>query len=103
MAVLGEGALSYERGTPVVDSISELGRRWSHFVRRERTPGPSCPQTPAGGLSTWSCWSCNQSTLSGVPRRDEGRAEVGSDAEHRGKVGGVLCRERQRTWLRVWV
>jgi len=34
----------------------------------ERTPGPSCPQTPSGGLtcgglSTWSCWSCNQSTL----------------------------------------
>ena len=28
-------------------------------VVREKTPGPSCPQTPAGGLSTWSCWSCN--------------------------------------------
>ena len=29
----------------------------------EETPGPSCPQPPAGGLSTWSCWTCNQSTL----------------------------------------
>jgi len=22
--------------------------------------GPSCPQTLAGGLSTWPCWPCNQ-------------------------------------------
>ena len=41
-------------------SISVLQER----VVRERTAGPSCPQTPAGGLSTWSGWSCNQSTLS---------------------------------------
>ena len=28
---------------------------------RERNPGPCCPQTPAGGLSTWSArGSCNQ-------------------------------------------
>jgi hypothetical protein len=26
---------------------------------REISPGPGCPQTLAGGLSTWSCWSCN--------------------------------------------
>ena len=36
-----------------------------HFVLQyrvvcEKTPGPSRPRTPAGGLSTWSCWSCNQ-------------------------------------------
>ena len=28
-----------------------------------RTPGPSCPQIPAWGPSTWSCLSCNRSTL----------------------------------------
>ena len=33
-------------------------------VVRERTPGPSCPQNPAGGLTSWSCCSCNQYTLS---------------------------------------
>jgi len=32
----------------------------SERVVCERTPGPSCPQTHAGGLSTWSGWSCNQ-------------------------------------------
>ena len=37
-------------------SVSVLQQR----VVRERNPGPSCPETPAGGLSTWSCWSCNQ-------------------------------------------
>ena len=26
----------------------------------EKTSGPSFPQAPAGGLSTWSGWSCNQ-------------------------------------------
>ena len=30
-------------------------------VVSEGTLGRSCPQTPAGGLSTLSCWSCNQS------------------------------------------
>jgi len=35
-------------------SVSVLQQR----VVRERTPGPSCPQIPAGGLSTWSDWSC---------------------------------------------
>jgi len=29
----------------------------------ERTPGPSCPQTPAWGLGAWSGWSYNQYTL----------------------------------------
>ena len=29
-------------------------------VVRERTRGPGCPQTSAGGLSAWSCSSCNQ-------------------------------------------
>ena len=37
-------------------SVSVLQQR----VVRERTPGLSCPHPPAGGLSTWSCWSCNQ-------------------------------------------
>ena len=35
-------------------SVSVLQQR----VEGERTPGPSCPQNPAGGLCTWSCWSC---------------------------------------------
>ena len=34
-------------------SISVLPKR----VVRERTPGPSCPQNPAGGLSVCSGWS----------------------------------------------
>ena len=38
-------------------------------VVRERTPGPSCPQTPAGGLGAWQGWSCNQQTLSLTVRR----------------------------------
>ena len=29
-------------------------------IARGRTPSPSRHPTPAGGLSTWSCWSCNQ-------------------------------------------
>ena len=39
---------------------SERARDLQQRVVRERTPGPSCPPPPAGGLSTWSCWSCNQ-------------------------------------------
>ena len=32
-------------------------------VSRERTPGPSCPQTPEGASSTWPCRSCNEQTF----------------------------------------
>ena len=49
-----------EKGGPdtwgVRASVSNLQQR----VVREKTPGPSCPQNPAGGLSACSCWSCNQ-------------------------------------------
>ena len=41
---------------------SRLCLRSKKRVVRERTPGPSCPQPPAGGLGRWSCWS-GQSTL----------------------------------------
>ena len=43
-------------------SVSVLQQR----VVRERTPGPDFPQTSAGGLSRWSCWSSNQQTLLSV-------------------------------------
>ena len=49
------------RSTGVCASVSVLQQR----VVRERTPGPSCPLTPAGGLCTWSCWSRNQYTIPG--------------------------------------
>ena len=39
--------------------IQELVFCFGVFNERERTLCPSCPQTPAGGLSTWSRWSCN--------------------------------------------
>jgi len=64
-AEIGPGAVilgGVEVGCPfpgdggVRTSVSFLQQR----VVRERTPGPSCPQSPAGGLSTWPCWSCNQ-------------------------------------------
>jgi len=32
-------------------------------VVRERTPGTTGPNPPAGGLRTWSYWSCNKKTL----------------------------------------
>ena len=57
-----KGLQEQERGCPfpgdggVSAFVSVLQQR----VVRERTPGPSCPQNPAGSLSTWPYWSCNQ-------------------------------------------
>ena len=41
-------------------------------VWRETTSDPSCPTPPAGVLSTWSCWPCNEERLSGQVVVDEG-------------------------------
>jgi len=70
------GCSGYSGGRQVVEAVGAVDRvrhaqRGDAGVRapvsvlqqrvvRERTPGLSCPQTPAGGLSTWSFWSCNQ-------------------------------------------
>jgi hypothetical protein len=57
-----ELSVPQERGCPfpgdgaVRASVSVLQQQ----EVRERTPDPTCPQPPAGGLGAWSGWSCNQ-------------------------------------------
>ena len=41
-------------------SLPEVVRGALRASPRGDEAGRSCPQTPAGGLSTWSCWSCYQ-------------------------------------------
>jgi len=68
----------------------------SQRVVREKTPGPSFPQTPAGGLSTWSTWSCNEQILPLI-RWSSGERCMRGRRAHAPKSNGLRGLSRSRT------